>query len=389
MPRERLIKFILPAAALNLMFSVYAQAAFASCGTFEVSKGDVKVQPASGAPAQAVVGSKICSGETVIAGESARAKIKMEDGNELNISPNSKIVIEQYQYDVASNKKKVLLNVLKGKVRATTREENMYTDKARDGQANTFQVRTKSAVAGVRGTDFLTSYDPSTKKMEVVTFRGKVEVGMAGPNGSLVNSVQVAVGQKTEVVGGAKAPAVPHAVPANELMKQNNESRNESAPSAASPGASANRGENGDAKQPGKESGKEPAKETGKEPGKEPAKEPARESGKEPAKESGSSPAASTGSNAAGPASTTQNSSGTAAGGPRTPASAIGGSLVTNAELPSFSGADALSGVKLPTNTEAPRFPAAVIPTAVLNNPIVNNAISNKKANVSIILHVQ
>ncbi len=126
-----------------------------------------------------------------------------------------------------------MLNVLRGKVRATTREENMYTDKAKDGQANTFQVRTKSAVAGVRGTDFLTSFDAKSAKMEVVTFRGKVEVGQLGAGGKITNSVTVAVGQKTEVVGG-KAPSVPKALPAGELMKQNNESHNEGSSSGSS-----------------------------------------------------------------------------------------------------------------------------------------------------------
>ncbi len=186
-----------------------AHAAFASCGTFEVSKGDVKVHSTSGATVTASVGSKICSGDTVIAADSARAKIKMEDGNELNISPNSKIVIETYLYDTATNKKKVLLNVLKGKVRATTHEENMYTDKAKDGQANTFQVRTKSAVAGVRGTDFLIGFDSKTQNTEVITFRGKVDVGLPGPGGTIVNSVSVAVGQRTLVLPGETRPELP------------------------------------------------------------------------------------------------------------------------------------------------------------------------------------
>lgn len=220
------------AVLFSFLSLAFAQAVWASCGTFEVSKGDVKVQPASGAAVSASVGSKICAGDTVIAADSARAKIKMEDGNELNISPNSKIVIEQYQYDTALNKKKVLLNVLRGKVRATTREENMYNDKAKDGQANTFQVRTKSAVAGVRGTDFLTSFDPKTSQSEVVTFRGKVEVGIPGPSGAIMNSVQVTVGQKT-VVNAGQAPQTPRAIPAGDFNKINVESKNSSGAGAS------------------------------------------------------------------------------------------------------------------------------------------------------------
>jgi hypothetical protein len=197
----------------------------ASCGSIDVAKGDVKLQ-SGGKTSPAAVGSKICSGDTIIAGADSRAKIKMEDGNELNVSPDSQIVIENYQFNPAENKKKVLLNVLKGKVRATTKEENMYNDKDSGGQANTFQVKTKSAVAGVRGTDFLTGYDPGTKTSSIVTFRGNVEMGQPGPNGSITNSVHVKAGQTSSAVAG-QAPQPPRVVPPHELNKLNTESRAE------------------------------------------------------------------------------------------------------------------------------------------------------------------
>jgi hypothetical protein len=214
------------AAAFTFSFALalpfISQSAWASCGTVEVSKGDIKIFSAQTKQlAPAAVGAKICSGDTITAGADSRAKLKMEDGNELNISPDSKIVLESYQFNPAQNKKKVLLNVLQGKVRATTQRENMYNDKASDGDNNTFQVRTKSAVAGVRGTDFLTGYDSKTGKSEVVTFRGKVDFGQPGPNGTITNAVHVGAGQKTEASPG-QPPAPPHAVPAKELnsMKQ-------------------------------------------------------------------------------------------------------------------------------------------------------------------------
>jgi hypothetical protein len=214
------------AAAFTIGFALalpfVSQSAWASCGTVEVSKGDIKIFSAQTKQlAPAAAGAKICSGDTITAGADSRAKLKMEDGNELNISPDSKIVLESYQFNPAQNKKKVLLNVLQGKVRATTQRENMYNDKASDGDNNTFQVRTKSAVAGVRGTDFLTGYDNKTGQSEVVTFRGKVDFGQPGPGGTITNVVHVAAGQRTEASPG-QPPAPPHAVPAKELnsMKQ-------------------------------------------------------------------------------------------------------------------------------------------------------------------------
>ncbi|HVK61298.1 MAG TPA: FecR family protein [Bdellovibrionales bacterium] len=198
----------------------YSQAE-AACGKFEVSKGDVKVERA-GALSPAPQGSPICSGDAVVSGPEGRAKIVMEDGNVLNISPSSKIVLEKYEFNAADNKKKVLLNVLKGKVRAATAKEEMYNDKAKDGQANTFQVKTKSAVAGVRGTDFLTGFDPKTNRAEIVTFKGKVDVGQLGPGGRVMNVVSVTAGQKTVAEFG-KPPAPPVSVPKAELDGANKE----------------------------------------------------------------------------------------------------------------------------------------------------------------------
>jgi hypothetical protein len=213
----------------------------AACGKFDVSKGDVKVKRA-GKESPAPQGSQICSGDEVVTGDEGRAKIVMDDGNVLNISPKSNIVLEKYEYNPTENKKKVLLNVLKGKVRAATARENMYNDKSDDGQANTFQVKTKSAVAGVRGTDFLTGFDPSTSKAEIVTFRGKVDVGQPGPGGTLVNVVSVTVGQRSITELG-KAPEPPKPVPANEMKEMNTETKADTAKSA---GNSESHRENGD-----------------------------------------------------------------------------------------------------------------------------------------------
>lgn len=220
----------LAAILFGASLATFAQAqAQAACGTLETSFGDVKIESAQTKKVSAAPkGAKICSGDTIIAGKDSRAKIKMEDGNELNISPDSKIALENYEYKPAENKKKVLLNVLSGKVRASTKQENMYNDKSKDGQANTFQVRTKSAVAGVRGTDFLTGYNPSTQKSEVVTFKGKVEVGQPGPGGSITNSVQVLPGQKTEAAPG-QPPAAPRPMPKAEFEELKKESKADTA----------------------------------------------------------------------------------------------------------------------------------------------------------------
>lgn len=203
--------------ASALVAFAYAQSAQASCGVVDAVKGDVKIT-SPGKSTAAANGTKVCAGDSVISGADGRARLKMEDGNEINVSPDSNVKLETYQFNPAENKKKVMLNLLKGKVRTATKEENMYNDAAKDGQANSFQVRTKSAVAGVRGTDFQTSFNPTTNASSVVTFHGNVEFGQPGPNGGIKNSVHVMGGQTSTAAGGT-APQAPTKVPPGELKK--------------------------------------------------------------------------------------------------------------------------------------------------------------------------
>lgn len=216
---------VLAAFAFGATNAIGFNQANAACGEVAISKGDVKIENLkTKASTTAVKGTKVCQGDAIVAGPQSRAKIVMEDGNELNVSPESRIVLEQYEYKPADNKKKVMLNVLYGKVRAATKEENMYGDKAADGQANAFQVKTKSAVAGVRGTDFLTSFNRKNSKAEIVTFKGRVDVGTLGANGAILNPVSVGPNQKTEALPGSP-PAPPKPVPSSEMEKMNVETK--------------------------------------------------------------------------------------------------------------------------------------------------------------------
>ncbi|MEQ1876506.1 MAG: FecR family protein, partial [Bdellovibrionia bacterium] len=187
-------------------------------GVFMVVKGDIKVEK-DGKQTPAKVGMKVMPADTVIAGKDSRAKIVMKDKNVLNISPDSKITIEKYVNTEATGEKNVTLNVLYGKVRSTVNQKY-------DGEKNKFHVKTPSAVAGVRGTDFITGYKLETKQSEFVTFEGQVEVGQIGKNGEIKNPVFVNPGEKTTQTAGG-APQAPKEIPKQELAKMEGESKAE------------------------------------------------------------------------------------------------------------------------------------------------------------------
>ena len=83
---------------LAFFFALTVQAQDVS-GVMMVVKGDIKVTGKDGKTDAAKVGRKVSAGDTITAGPDSRAKIVMADKNVINVSPDSKIVIEKYEND--------------------------------------------------------------------------------------------------------------------------------------------------------------------------------------------------------------------------------------------------------------------------------------------------
>ncbi len=197
--------------SLGLSFLFFSQNLLAAeFGTFMVVKGSVKIE-SRGTTADAKVNSKVQAGDTIISGSESRAKIVMSDRNILNISPNTKMKIEKYTNSPGD--KNVNLNLLEGKVRSKV--EQKY-----DNKNSKFEVRTATAVAGVRGTEFVTSYNAATKVTEVITLKGQVSFQTISATGSapLSEPVVIEKGEKSQTKEN-EVPAPPTKVPEKE-MKQ-------------------------------------------------------------------------------------------------------------------------------------------------------------------------
>jgi hypothetical protein len=209
---------------------ILSSSTYAANGMFMVVKGDVKVSGSGGAAVVAKVGTKVNQGDQIITGLDSRAKIVMSDRNIINISPNTKVVIEEYINDAKS--KNVKLGLLEGKIR--TNVEQKY-----DNDKNKFEIRTPTAVAGVRGTQFITSYSEATKKTEVITLQGQVEFKniVAGNTGAKEEKVVVQKGEQSSVGSGGAPPEPPKRVPADVIKEVERETnvKNKEAPSAQNP----------------------------------------------------------------------------------------------------------------------------------------------------------
>lgn len=151
-----------------LFFSFNLFAAGSIAGKFTIVKGHVLILRGAN-KLEAKMGDTVVESDTIEADATGVARITMIDSNLIDIYPKSKVAISKYVYTANENKKNVELNVSYGKIKSTVNQKY-------DGSANTYQVKTPSVVAGVRGTVFTTAYDPVKKTSEVITVMGLVAV---------------------------------------------------------------------------------------------------------------------------------------------------------------------------------------------------------------------
>jgi hypothetical protein len=211
-------------------------------GVLRVVKGDVQIKASkNGQVTKARIGEKVYPKDVIITAKDSRAKIVMVDRNEINVSPESQVEIQNYEFNPDQGKKDVLLNVIYGKVRSKV--EQKY-----DGKTTKFQIRTPSAVAGVRGTDFLISFNQANRQSQVVTFEGKVEFGVPGPGGTIANPVYVEPGKVASVGSGQSAPTPPKEMPKEDLAKMEQETKPDSSRAGGDNGKNDPRAPAGDGK---------------------------------------------------------------------------------------------------------------------------------------------
>jgi hypothetical protein len=133
--------------------------------------------------------------DVVVAGKESSARIILAD-TKLSLGAESRIEIAAHSGAAsgsAGESRVSLLNLTYGKLRALVNRKKapdgstVVTGAAKgktqgpDSKGKvTFEIKTFSAVAGVRGTDFFVSYDPNAGLTEQATIEGSVEVTQTG-----------------------------------------------------------------------------------------------------------------------------------------------------------------------------------------------------------------
>ena len=123
------------------------------------------------------VGDKVNSGDIIRTKSFSGAQVTFIDGSILKIAEKTRLRVEKFHFDKKKKKRRLVLRNFLGRIRSVV-------SRLLDWNSSTVEVHTPTAVAGVRGTDFITSVESSlfniALQTEVIVLEGLVEVRARG-----------------------------------------------------------------------------------------------------------------------------------------------------------------------------------------------------------------
>jgi ferric-dicitrate binding protein FerR (iron transport regulator) len=132
-------------------------------------------------------------GDQVRTARPGRVRIVFADESVLELADASQITIDESVFDPAPGAARAAVNLLSGKIRALVSEYYRTP-------GNSYEVRTETAVAGVRGTTFVVTYDADADRTDIVGVEGWVEVHNAADRGA--PGVRLTTGELSVVLSG-------------------------------------------------------------------------------------------------------------------------------------------------------------------------------------------
>ncbi|MBI1946141.1 MAG: FecR domain-containing protein [Deltaproteobacteria bacterium] len=159
-------------------------------------RGSVQARAAQGGWADAAVGQRLASDDSVRAGRASEATLRLGDGVEVRLSPRSEFTVRELSAEVS----KIRLD--QGHVTASVDEGGKRVLRV--------QARGSDAEAESAGGQFGVVTDGSGQ-LAVATSTGSVKLSAAG------STVEVAAGETSAVTGGA--PSAPRPIPSSLFLK--------------------------------------------------------------------------------------------------------------------------------------------------------------------------
>lgn len=126
-----------------------------------------------GVEKSATIGEKVLTSDRIQSGNDARAEVTFADGSILTIGPDSEVVISFFAPEAPDSL--ALLDVIAGIARLTVNKATSW---------GRFDVRTTTAVASVRGTDYLV--ENTGLKTAIFVVEGRVAAASRAGSGTVI-----------------------------------------------------------------------------------------------------------------------------------------------------------------------------------------------------------
>ena len=141
-------------------------------GGIESLKGKVEVMQPDGSWKEVKLGTKVYLNDNIRTGKDSKAVIKLADDTVFTIGQDSSLAIDEFVYDPNTNIGKLTASLSKGVFR-------LVTGKMIHRDTTAITINTPIDAIGIRGTDFILSYDPDTKTSVMHLYEGKVDITLA------------------------------------------------------------------------------------------------------------------------------------------------------------------------------------------------------------------
>ncbi|MBK8071493.1 MAG: FecR domain-containing protein [Ramlibacter sp.] len=212
-PTRRIGPTLLGACLLVCGVQAWSQ----SAGEVEFSRGVGFAQTPGQTPRTLGRGLPLREGDRLTTSDGASAIIKLQDGTRMTVRPNSEVVLQQYQFRENASDNSMVMQLLRGGLRAVT-------GLIAKGSPSAAKIQTNTATIGIRGTDFdarICIKDCGTEasrvadrarpntvqaSAKVIAAQGEISaVDAAGQRRRLVDGGSVFPGDLVETGSGTKA----------------------------------------------------------------------------------------------------------------------------------------------------------------------------------------
>lgn len=195
---------------LGIVLALMAGVVSADCQVGQVTrvKGEAQLQRA-GLSQTLQLRLSLCQEDVITTGAHSLAELHLADGSTITIAPQSRFVLHEFHYEEQSQaERSAVFELLQGAFRAVT---GAITH---SGTPFRYEVKTRVATIGVRGTDFWGGF----------YFGDALDVVMLNGTGVYVKNEQgtaelSAVGQGTTVSSATQAPSIPKVWPEKKLSQ--------------------------------------------------------------------------------------------------------------------------------------------------------------------------